>query len=944
MKIMSWNVNGLQACCKERAFQKAVLELNPDIVCVQETKTKKKELDELDDYYQIWNNARREGYAGVMVLTKVEPISYRGGFGVEEFDIEGRLLTLEYPEFFLLNVYVPQSKNSKKKADMRKRWDKHFREYVKTLHKPVIMCGDFNIGHAAIDIMSTTSKDNPQTVGFEQIDRENFDKLLDLGYVDVYRKKYPNKARFTCWSNKRYNKTRCMDKRLDYFLLPTDMMKKVKKISMHYHIMASDHCPITMQIKTSFAFRQSNKDKKLSEQWDKADWEYLEKGLYLKQKAIAKGTKYKEFSKVTQLQEKLTNSLSARMLAVRHVSESTSEAGVDGMVWSTSARKMEAVHSLDNKMYHSQVFRSVMIQDKGGRKERRINIPTYYDRAMQALHAYALAPVVETLADKTSFGLRKGRSALDAASYVAQALSDAEFPLYVLKCDVKSFYDTISHAWLLENVPMNKTVLREFLKSGFSLDGVIHESEMGISQGSGISGTIANFVLDGLQKHILKGLYGKKWNTEEYQIGRMIRFADDFIIVARTKPQAKNIQASVEVFLETRGLRLSQEKTEIVKATDGFDFLSYHFCQKGYFCTVTPSDSAIRTYEKRLEAIIMNSKSSVDTLIRTLNKSLQGFATYHRIHDCEKEFRHIDVAVQGLLVKKIRVSFPTQNWKKLQAQYWYRNPDGNHSFTDPNNKTLRVISLGKIVVRNHHAVREDFNCFLDEDYYKTLEKQRDVQKVTGKTNKGIWTGQDGHCFYCGKVMLPDQLCALVRVGDKEQYIHENCKNNIFEYVEADINADGLDLLHLLESVLHYQHEEQDPYYCLRQFFLDETRQKFTLTFREIEEIIGEPLPSEAKFSERFWLDFGFGYWEDDNFPYHAVQYTDFTVQIAGSWVENGYKILKLDKIKEKIVFQKVNHAITKLNIPPRLVEAKISKDAAHEIDTFFRYIKDRYGY
>lgn len=944
MKIMSWNVNGLRACI-EGDFEKAILELNPDIICIQEVKTKKKELKILPDYYQIWNNSRREGYAGVMVLTKVEPVSYRGGFGIEEFDIEGRLLTLEYPEFYLLNVYVPQSKNSLKKADFRRRWDKHFREYVQTLQKPVIMCGDFNIGHTSLDIMSTTSKDNPQTEGFEQIDRENFDKLLSLEFIDVFREKYPNKSKYTCWSNKRYNKTRCMDKRLDYYLLPPDMMKKVKKISMHYHVKGSDHCPITLQIKTSFAFRQSNKDKKLAEQWDTADWDFFEKNLYLKQKAIAKAVNYKDFGKVTKLQEKITHSLSARMLAVQHVCESSSEAGIDGMIWSTSARKMEAVHSLNAKGYLSKAFRSVLIQDKGNRKERRINIPTYYDRAMQTLHSYALAPVVETLADNTSFGFRKGRSALDAAFYVAKALSDSEYPLYVLRCDVKSFYDTISHDWLMKNVPMNQKVLYEFLKSGFTLDGVLHESAQGISQGGTISGIIGNYVLDGLQEHILRALYGDKWNTEEYQVGRMVRFADDFIVVARVKQQAERLKEIVEEFLEERGLRLSEEKSEIVKAPVGFDFLSYHFRQSGYFCTVTPSDKAIHTYEERLQKMIMGSKSSLDTLIRSLNKSLQGFATYHRIHDCEKDFRRLDVVVQALLVKKVKILHPRVNWKKLKVRYWYRSPQGDYTFTHPDDKTLKVISLAKMVLRNHPAVKEEFNSFLDEEYYKTLEKQRDIQKVTGKTNKGIWTGQDGHCFFCGKAMLPDHLLALVHVGEKEQYIHDFCKNSIFEYVESDLYSDGLDVFQLLESVLHFQHEEQDPYYSLRQFFLEETRQKFTLTFEEIEKINGEKLPYEAVFTSRFWFDVGFGYFgEDEEFPDHAIKYPETDVQIAGAWIENGYKIIRLDRVKSKIIFQKENHAITQLKIPKRLVEAKISKQAAHELEQHFKYIMDKYGY
>lgn len=941
---MSWNVNGLQACV-EKDFESAITELNPDIVCIQETKTKKKELNILQDYYQIWNNARTSGYSGVLVLTKVEPITNRGGFGIEEFDIEGRVLTLEYPDFYLINVYVPQSKNSLQKADFRRRWDKHFREYIQTFKKPVIMCGDFNIGHSSIDIMSETSKDNPQEDGFEQLDRENFDNLLNLGYVDVFRKKHPDKAKYTCWSNKRYNKTRSMDKRLDYFLLPPDMLPKVKKISMHYHIKSSDHCPITMILKTNFTFRRSNKDKKLAELWDNADWEFFEKTLFQRQKAIATAVLNQDYTKVTSLQERIVHSFSARMLAVRHVCKSSSEAGIDGTVWSTSSRKMESVHLLNEKKYVSKAFRSVVIHDKNSPKERRINIPTYFDRAMQTLHSYTLAPVVESNADKCSFGFRKGRSAMDAAYYVNKALCDSEKSLWVLRCDVKSFYDTISHQWLMKNLPVNRIFLHEFLKSGFTLDGILNESVEGISQGGTCSDLIGNYVLDGLQKHILKSLYKEKWDKEDYKTGKMVRFADDFIVVSENKQTVKLIRLAIEEFLEERGLRLSEEKTVLVKAIDGFDFLSYHFRQSGYFCTVTPADKAIHTYEERLRKIILGSKESLDTLIRTLNKSLQGFGTYHRIHDCEKVFRHFDVVVQALLVKKIKLLHPKVTWAKLKMRYWYRTLKADYIFTHPDNKALEVLSLSKILMRNHPAVREDFNYFLDEGYYKKLETQRNIQKVSGKKNKGLWNGQDGHCFYCGRVMLPDQLLALVKVGDNDQYIHDFCRNTMFEYVETDEYAQGLNVFHLLESVLYFQHEKQDPYYSLRQYFLEQTKQKFTLTFEQIEKINGEPLPWQSKFTPRFWYDVGFGYWgSDDDFPSESIQYPDDEVKIAGAWIENGYKIISLDRGLGKIIFQKENIAIKKLNIPRRLVEAKISKQAAHELETHFKYIMDKYGY
>lgn len=958
MKIISWNVNGLRSLIDFGLFD-ALERFDADIVCLQETKSTSKQVDlsRISHYHAYWNSARRKGYAGVLVLSKVEPIAVREGFGVEKFDIEGRVLTLEFAEFYLLNLYMPVSSNSLKRKEYRKEWDECLLNYIKEncLDKPMILCGDFNVAHTSYDIYPENYSHIADSVGFETIERENFDGLLQLGLVDIFRYKYPETMRYTWWSNRMNKRKEDRGWRLDYFLVSTSLISQVVDTVLHNEILGSDHCPISLSIDTKIPFQNSKKDEELADFWDMTDWLNLENELFALQSSLCKAVEQRNQYLIETMQKRILNSLSAKMLAVKHICSSNSETGVDGVRWNTSAKKMLAACNLNKKDYVSLPFRCVKIYESSTKKTRHINIPTYFDRAMQTLYSYALSPIAETLADDMSFGFRKGRSTLDACHYLVKELSDSEYPLYVVKCDVKSYYDTISHQWILEHIPMDKNILTQFIKAGYTLNGELFEIEQGISLGGVISPIIGNMVLDGLQDAIDTVIATSKKNRRKGKSIRliedkatMIRFADDFVVVTNNKSNADGIKHCIELFLEERGLRLSEEKSAIVKATDGFDFLGYRFQQFGYIVKVQPSEKAIQHFELLLETRITQHKGSIDSLIKKLNQALYGFASYHKTNDCEKAFRHLDVVVQALLAKKIRTLHPLTAWEKLRKKYWYHGGKGKHYFSHPDKKELRVIFLSDVFIRKHVPVKIKYNYFIDSQYYKSLEKHRKIQKVTGDRYKGVWHNQDGRCYFCGKLMLPDHTVDLIQLVNEKSnvYIHANCKNSTQIYRDVEESCEGVEIASLLESVLSYQHELEDPYYGLRQFFLKESRQLFTLTFKEIETLVVEDLPWEAYLSKRYWYDIGFGYLEEDHheeFPDHAIIFPEESTKIAGAWIENGYRIQKINLERKKISFRKENHAITNLNIPSRLLESKISKEAATELEDFFKYIIKKYN-
>ena len=251
MKILTWNVNGLRACIKKE-FIESMKKLKPDAICVQETKLQKDQVPvELDDLKlkSYWHFAKKKGYSGTAILSKDEPISVSYGIGSSEHDDEGRTVTAEYKDFYLVNAYVPNAQPELKRLDFRTDWEAKLLKYLKKLDKkkPIVYCGDLNVAHEEIDLKNP--KQNVGQPGFSNEEREMMTKLLSNDFVDVYRELNPEGRDYTWWSyraNARENNTGW---RIDYFIVSKRFMKSIKGIKIHNEIMGSDHCPVELVIK-----------------------------------------------------------------------------------------------------------------------------------------------------------------------------------------------------------------------------------------------------------------------------------------------------------------------------------------------------------------------------------------------------------------------------------------------------------------------------------------------------------------------------------------------------------------------------------------------------------------------------------------------------------------------------------------------------------------------
>lgn len=249
MKMVSWNVNGLRACVT-KGFVDIFNKLDADIFCLQETKLQEGQIDlPLEGYYQYWNYAEKKGYSGTAIFTKKEPLAVTNGMGIDEHNTEGRVITLEFEDFFFVTCYTPNSQNELKRLDYRMKWEDDFREYLLRLNKkkPVILCGDLNVAHNEIDLKNP--KTNRKNAGFSDEEREKMTTLLNSGFTDSFRYLYPDKEGIYSWWSYRFNaRKNNAGWRIDYFITSDSIKDKIIDSKIHTDIMGSDHCPVELDI------------------------------------------------------------------------------------------------------------------------------------------------------------------------------------------------------------------------------------------------------------------------------------------------------------------------------------------------------------------------------------------------------------------------------------------------------------------------------------------------------------------------------------------------------------------------------------------------------------------------------------------------------------------------------------------------------------------------
>src|SRR3984957_7073544 len=384
-------------------------------------------------------------------------------------------------------------------------------------------------------------------------------------------------------------------------------------------------------------------------EWYAIDWPAINRNVRRLQVRIVQATKAGRWGRVRALQRLLTHSYSGKVHAVRRVTENTGKKtpGVDGEIWDTPEKKIKAVRELKRRGYQSQPLRRVYIPKSDGKTMRPLGIPTMKDRAQQALYLLALDPVVETKADRNSDGFRQQRSCADAMQQCFQALKSANTQ-WVLEGDIKSCFDKISQDWLLHHVPMDRTILRKWLASGYMEKHVLHETTDGTPQGGISSPALANCALDGLER-LLKEKYPTGTRVKSLGGGKpcvnLIRYADDFVITSKSKELLEGeIKPLVEQFLQERGLELSPTKTVITHVEHGFDFLGQNVRRyPNGKLLIKPSKKNVGTFLDAIRRVIKDAHGvSAADLIDQLNPKIRGWANYHRHVVSKRTFGRVD--------------------------------------------------------------------------------------------------------------------------------------------------------------------------------------------------------------------------------------------------------------------------------------------------------------
>lgn len=468
--------------------------------------------------------------------------------------------------------------------------------------------------------------------------------------------------------------------------------------------------------------------------WKHIIWRHVENHVRRLQIRIAKAIKLGRHGKAKAIQWILTHSYYAKLLAVKRVTQNKGKntPGVDKVIWKTSSQKLKAANCLKRKGYNSLPLRRIYILKKNG-KQRPLGIPTKSDMAQQALHLLALEPISETLADKNSYGFRPKRGIQDAIGQCFNILAKKNSSKWILEGDIKACFDKISHTWMLNNIPMDKTILKQWLKAGYIENNVFHATTVGSPQGGIASPTIANLVLDGLEMAVTA--CSNKGNNVQF-----VRYADDFICTASTKEiLEQKVLPVILNFLKERDLELSLEKTKITYIDEGFDFLGFNLRKYKGKLLIKPADKGTHKFleEIRLTIKTMRSRKASD-LINALNPKIRGWANHFRHVVAKETLSYVDSQIFSALWRWAKRRHPNKNKSWIRTKYFTKIGSRNWCFHAPNTKdafsnhTLLFASDTKIT--RYVKIRKDANPYDPEyqEYFQSRQGRRNISRGNRK--------------------------------------------------------------------------------------------------------------------------------------------------------------------------------------------------------------------
>lgn len=491
--------------------------------------------------------------------------------------------------------------------------------------------------------------------------------------------------------------------------------------------------------------------------WHQIDWASCHQNVRRLQARIVKATQEGKWGKVKALQHLLTHSFSGKALAVKRVTENQGKRtpGVDGVTWSTPETKSRAVSSLKQHGYQPRPLRRVYIPKANG-KRRPLGIPTMKDRAMQALYLLALEPIAETTADPNSYGFRLERSCADAVRACFNTMAKPTSPRWILEGDIKGCFDNISHDWMMGNIPMDKLILKKWLKAGFIDNNTLFETEAGTPQGGIISPVLANTTLDGLEA-LLKSKFKIKQGKNYFNpMVNLIRYADDFVITGSTKELLENeVKPLVEEFLTARGLVLSAEKTSITHIEEGFDFLGKNVRKYDGKLLIKPSKKNVLNFLKNVRGIIKGNKTvKQEWLIDLLNPVIQGWVNYHKCDVAKETFGSVDNEIWKSLWRWAKRRHPNKGLRWIKKKYFIQRGSRDWIFACSKGAEGKRLIIAKMTrIKRHVKIKAEANPFDPkwEEYFELRQGFKMEHSLEGRRKLlSLWRSQKGICPVCNR--------------------------------------------------------------------------------------------------------------------------------------------------------------------------------------------------